>query len=367
MKIQRYDKASVLSFRKDGDGYLTVTAGITRPGVFPYRRGDGALQWEAKLPEDIFSTATVESARNKPVTDEHPPEPVNSKNWLQYARGTSHHDARVDDDLMKVTLTVTDAALIERVESGQQKEISIGFETDLDETPGEWNGQRYDARQRNILINHIAITARGRAGPTVAIRGDSAVQMDEDENTGGITMAKYTVDGKEFEVPSEVKSHLDAQAAKLDAATAKVQAADALQGRYDALEAEKDGLAADLEEAKKQTLTQDQLDVAIEERIALVSGAKTVLGDSFDTTGKTDKDIKTAVIKQVKGDSFDLTGKSDDYINAFYDATIGSVRKDGFGSTGSNQMRSVVTGDAAKADIDKMRNERLNMRDKGGK
>ncbi len=365
--MQRYDKAAVLGWRKDTDGYLTVTAGITRAGVFPYRRGDGALQWEAKLPDDIFSAETVESAMNKPVTDEHPPEAVNSRNWLVYARGTSHHDARIEDELMKVTLTVTDAALIERVETGQQKEISIGFETDLDETPGEWNGQRYDARQTNIRINHIAVTARGRAGPTVAIRGDSAVQ--EDENTGGITMAKYKVDGKEFEVPSEIKSYLDAQEAKLETATAKAQAADALQGRYDALEAEKDTLAADLEEAKKQALTQEQLDTAIEGRIALVSGAKSVLGDSFDATGKTDKDIKSAVIKSVKGDSFDLTGKSDDYIDAFYEATIGSVRKDGFSSTGANQLRGLPTNDAAKADIDKKRAERLNIKNsqKGAK
>ncbi len=362
-KKQRYDKAEVLGFRKDADGYLTVTAGITRPGVFPYKRGDGALKWEAKLPEDIFSETTIESAKNRPVTDEHPPEPVNSRNWQKYARGTSHHDSRIDDDLMKVTMTVTDEGLIERIESGKQKEISIGFETDLDDTPGEWNGQRYDARQTNIRINHIAVTARGRAGPTVAIRGDSAVQVDEeDENTGGITMAKYKVDGKEFDVPSEIKSFLDAQEAKLDAATQKAQTVDSLQGRHDALEAEKTRLESELEEAKKQALTQDQLDAAIAARVELVAGAKTFLGDSADLTGKTDREIKLAVIEKAKGTEFKADGKSDDYINAFYDATVGSARKEGFSSTGTNQLRGgAFQSDSDLEDIEKLKAKRLNM------
>ncbi|AFC32145.1 hypothetical protein PM3016_5445 [Paenibacillus mucilaginosus 3016] len=364
MKLQRFDRAMVLDYQEDAAGFLTVRAGITRPGVFPYRRGDGGIQFEAKLPEDILSDAVVQSARAKPVTDEHPPEPVTLDNIQKYSRGMSHTDSRVEDDKIVVTMTVTDRSLIERVRSGKQKEISIGFETDLIQEPGEYMGQRYDAKQTNIAINHIAIVARGRAGPHVAIRGDSAFEIDEEDiNEGGQTMAMYTIDGKEFEVPSEVKSKLDVLEARLDAANTKVGEYDKLQGRYDALEAERDTLKGDLENAKKQVLTADKLDAAIAARVALIDGARKFLGDSFDFSGKTDRDVKVAVIQKVKGADFKADGKSDEYIDAFYDASVERARTDGFTSTGAN---SVITGSYTsdtQDEIAKAKSARLNVKD----
>ena len=42
------------------------------------------------------------------------------------------------------------------VKSGKRKDVSIGFFYDFDETPGDWNGEKYDFVQRNILIDHLA-------------------------------------------------------------------------------------------------------------------------------------------------------------------------------------------------------------------
>lgn len=44
------------------------------------------------------------------------------------------------------------------------KELSLGYNLTLDETPGEWNGQHYDAIQRDIRINHLALVREARAG-----------------------------------------------------------------------------------------------------------------------------------------------------------------------------------------------------------
>ncbi|WP_240415018.1 DUF2213 domain-containing protein [Paenibacillus periandrae] len=368
MKQQRYDRATVLDFADDAAGYLTVTAAITRPGVFPYRRSDGKVRYEAKLPEDIFSDLAVSTARAKPVTDEHPPEPVTSRNWQQYAKGTSHTDSRVEGDMLKISMTVTDPALIQRIRSGDQKEISIGFETDLISEPGEYMGQRYDAKQTNIAINHIAITKQGRAGPTVAIRGDSAYEIDEnDKGDETITMAKYTIDGKEFEVPSEVKSRLDAVEAQLESAKTKAATVDTLQGRYDALEATLNTTKQELEDTKKNALT-NQLDAAVTARVELIGSAKTFLGDSFNFTGKNDRDVKLAVIQKVKGADFKSDGKTDDYVNAFYDATVERSKADGFSSIGANHM---ATGGTYSTDsqkkVDENRAARLNMHNKEAK
>ncbi|MDF2657772.1 MAG: hypothetical protein K0Q94_563 [Paenibacillus sp.] len=366
MRQQRYDRAMVLDYAEDKLGYLTVNAAIARAGVFPYRRHDSGIVFEAKLPSDIFAEAVVQSARAKPVTDEHPPEMVTLDNHQQYSKGMSHTDARVDGDRLKVTLTVTDRALIDRVKSGHQKEISIGFLTDLIEEKGEYEGQRYDYKQTNIEINHIAIVRRGRAGPEVSIRADSAYEIENDE--GGKNMPKYTIDGQEFEVPSEVKSHLDALIARLDAAGTKVKDFDALQGRYDALEADNGRLSTELEQAKKNSMTQDALDKAVNARVELLDGARKYLGDSFDFAGKSDREVKVSVIQKVKPD-FKADGKSDEYLDAFYEASVERVKADGFSSRGGNHL---FTGDGygtqSQQEIDKMRADRLNIKNaQGGK
>ena len=42
--------------------------------------------------------------------------------------------------------------------------MSLGYNLDLIEEPGEWNGEKYDAIQTNIRINHLAIVDKARAG-----------------------------------------------------------------------------------------------------------------------------------------------------------------------------------------------------------
>lgn len=177
-------------------------------------------------------------------------------------------------------------------------------------------------------------------------------------------MAKYTIDGKEFEVPSEVKSKLDALEARLDAANTKVGEYDKLQGRYDALEADLTTTKQQLEEAKKTALTEDKLDAAVAARVALLDGARKFLGDAFDFTGKSDRDVKVAVIQKVKGADFKADGKSDDYINAFYDASVERARTDGFSSTGANSVFTATVSTDAQDEIARLRAERLNIKNK---
>lgn len=361
MKLQRYDKSFIQDYGETPEGYLTVTVPITRPGVFPYQRQDGTVQMEAKLPDEIFSDRTIRSARSKPVTDEHPNEPVTIDNYQTYAKGMSHTDARVEDLKLYVSITITDKDLIQKIYDGK-REISIGFMSDVVAEKGTYNGQQYEYVQRNIEINHIAIVDQGRAGPEVAIRSDSdAWQInDNDEQGGNKNMAKYKIDEKEYEVDSAVKSHIEKLQAQLDAAQTKAANVDALQGRYDALEVKLQNTEKELKEAKEKQLSADELDKQVEARVALISTAKPLLGDSFDFTGKTDREIKEAVIATAKAE-FKGDGKSDDYINAFFDATVEQVQSNGFSSTGAN---NAFTGDTSgtNKNIEDMKAQRLNLR-----
>lgn len=357
MKVQRFDKVMILDYQETAEGYLTVDAPITRPGVFPYQRNDGTVQMEAKLPDDVFSDLTIRSARSKAVTDGHPNEPVTLANHSQYAKGLSHTDSRVENGMLMVSLTVTDAALIERIITGDQREISIGFLSDVVSESGSYKDGAYEYVQRNIDINHIAIVEEGRAGPEVSIRNDSAAWQIE-KPKGGSTMPVFKIDGKDYEVDSAVKSFMEAQAAKLETAQGKAKDFDTLQGRFDSLDSDYEKAKTDLEEAKKNNLSEDELDKKVQERVELVSGASSFLGDAFDFTGKKEREIKEAVIQKVKSD-FKGDGKSDEYINAFYDATVERSKQDGFSSTGDNHMH--VADYKGDAGLDDKRKQRLNM------
>ncbi|KQU22388.1 hypothetical protein ASG61_23065 [Bacillus sp. Leaf75] len=358
MRTQRFDKALIQDYAETYEGYLTVTVPITRPGVFPYQRQDGTIQMEAKLPDEIFSDHTINSARSKPVTDDHPNEPVTLKNYSRYAKGLSHTDAVVRNFKLYVSMTITDEALIQKIRDGK-REISIGFLSDVVAESGSYNGESYEYVQRNLEINHIAIVNQGRAGPEVAIRNDSDAWQIENEG-GTNNMPTYKIDGKDYEVDSAVKSFLEAQQARLDTANLKAKDFDTLQGRYDALEVKYQNAEKDLKQAKENNLSADELDAKVQSRVELISGATTFLGDSFDFKGKSEREIKEAVIQKAKPD-FKGDGKSDDYIDAFFDATLGRAKQEGFSSTGNNHM---FTGDGSSSNkqIEEMKNKRLNMK-----
>lgn len=362
MKLQRFDRTYIQDYKETSEGYLTFTdVPITRSGVFPYRRSDGALSKEAKLPDEILSAHTVSTAQSKAVTDEHPNELVTTANHQQLAKGLSHTDARVEDDKVLVSFTVTDSDLIQKIKNGK-REVSIGFLSDITQETGVYNGDSYDSVQRNIEINHIAIVDKGRAGPEIGIRADSAAWQIEE---GGQNMPTYKIDSKEYEVDPVVKAHLETQVAKLDAAETKLKEVDALQGRLDAHVATIAAKEKEITGLKESQVSADELDKQVAERIALVEATKSFLGDSFDYAGKTAREVKEAVILSVNA-AFKADSKSDDYVNAFYDATVSATQSAGFKSNGAN---SLFTGDGAGAEdkeLEEMKNKRLNMR-QGGK
>lgn len=61
----------------------------------------------------------------------------------------------------------------DKMKAAGLKALSLGYNLDLEETPGMWNGQHYDAIQRNIRINHLALVADARAGERARLNIDS--------------------------------------------------------------------------------------------------------------------------------------------------------------------------------------------------
>lgn len=370
MKAQRFDKAYIADFSETSEGYLTVKAPITRPGVFPYLKQDGGVEMEAKLPEELFSERTIKSANAKPVTDDHPTEAVTAANYSQYAKGLTHTDAEVRDKKLYISFTITDSATIKKVKDGK-RELSIGFLADVSKENGEYEGMTYDSVQRNMEINHLAIVEKGRAGSTIAIRNDSmAYMIDSDDKNkkkkgGNKTMAKLVIDSAEFEVDSAVKLKVDALEAQLETAKTKSGELDKVTGERDALQTQLTSKEQELTEAKNNSITADALDAAVEVRTSLLGAATKFLGDSFDFKGKTDRAVKEAVIAKVNPDVV-VADKADGYVDAFYDSYTSMMDKKGF----TKSALFVDKKDEAKEkdeELEKKKLARLNLNKEGAK
>lgn len=338
----RYDTALISKISKDPNtGFLHAkNVPIARVGVFPYRTVNDDVVMEAKLPTELLSDSTVESANNKPITDGHPSQLVTADNSRELMKGFTAENAHVDGDMVKVDMTITDANLIKEIGDGKE-ELSIGFKTEVVPVQGEYQGVHYDSVQKNIQINHVAVVDKGRAGHSVRITGDSAEMVLEDKGESMET-TKVMLDGANITVAmadadqvaksntdlADLKKQLaDAQAkvkelqAQIDKIQGKADAADEMQKKADEAQAKADAADKQIAElqGKLKSYEGDGLDKMIEAKLALEKDAKPFLGDSYDFKGKTDKDIKIAVIKAID-DGFDAENRSDDYINAFFDA-----------------------------------------------
>lgn len=362
----RYDKAFIEDIQETDEGYLTIKAcPITRPGVFPYLRGDGSVEMEAKLPDELFSDKTINSANAKPITDDHPKEPVTASNFPQYSKGMTHTDAKVKNNKLAISFTVTDSATIEKIKAGK-RELSIGFSADVNKEAGSYLGQKYDSVQRNMCINHIAIVDKGRAGPSVSIRGDSSAFMVDSQlkQTGGKEMAKIIIDSKEIEVDSIVKARIDTLEAQLETAQTKVSDSDSLAGERDALKTKVTQLEGELEEAKEKVPTADTLDELVADRMQLVAKATKMLGDSFDAEGKSDREVKETVIRSFDN-NFKGDGKSDDYVNAFFDSLAITLDEKGY-AKGAGFVRKDAKEKETENEIEELKKKRMSLNKKEG-
>lgn len=144
--------------------------------------GNGKVRRELRHPDDVFEPASMETLKYAPVTIEHPPEMLTPENVAQY--GVGHTTERVERALDKLDtdLIVEHQEGIAAVEEDGVRELSCGYAADIVEESGEYNGAPYDFRQKNIRYNHLAMVRRGRAGPEIRMRLDSADAIMQSEN-----------------------------------------------------------------------------------------------------------------------------------------------------------------------------------------
>lgn len=319
--VGRFDAKGVT---RTPQGGLKVPAYLTREGVFNYTLPDGTVRREYRPADEVFKADSLASLEDAPVTDLHNGL-VSAENHGQLAKGHVR-DIRQDGSHVAATVLVQDAAIVAAVQSGARKELSCGYVCKLENTAGVTpQGERYDAIQRDIQYNHVAILppGAGRAGSTVSLRLDAAtaVCLHEAPTTKEPLIVKtIRIDGKDYVVGSD--EHLAKIQADHDAALAVVRkdAADARAAQAKA-EAERDVArtdAADARDPVKQA-------ARVAARVALEESARKVLGAEAKFDGKTDDEIKAAVVAKTfpefKLDSYDAAVRPV-YLAARFDAAI---------------------------------------------
>jgi hypothetical protein len=336
MAERRFDAGRLGKIERTPQGGARVPAALTRTGVLPYRNQDGSTRLELRPPSEVFRADSLATLRSAPVTRGHAAW-ITADNWKQHALGhVAEGTERQDGKFLEAVLVVQDGTSVERLDTGEERELSMGYTCDFDPTPGVTaEGERYDGVQRNIRYNHVALlrAGEGRAGRDVAVRLDSAdpaFACDEfpaplPAKTGGNPEGHRSMnirfDGKDYDVSKPEGALALQQAAdklRQDAADA-VKAREVLQGKVDAHAADEkkrnDAAEANKAEDKKR------LDAAVAARVELETAARTVLGADFDCKSKSDREIMVSV---VRGDSkdFDDKDRSDDYVRSRFDSVI---------------------------------------------
>lgn len=183
--VQRLDvfESDLGNVQRTDEGFAHFFARATRTGVFQYRNADGSIRRELRHPDEVFNPDSMNTLASKPITNDHPQNMVDSKNVREFTVGITGDQITKDGNFIKAKAIIMDQGTINDIINKGKAQVSCGYYCNHDDTPGEYNGEKYDVIQRNIRYNHLAIVDVGRAGPEVKLRLDSndAIMLSENE------------------------------------------------------------------------------------------------------------------------------------------------------------------------------------------
>lgn len=337
---------------KTPEGYLTGRICVTGAGVFRYLGDDH--KFVGRLRDRDQVKAATDSINCKPVTLQHPNQPVNLDNVGDLQVGMSANDASFDGLNNYVTITVTDKKAVEAIEKGEVKAISMGYRCSIVDHDGVWQGSHHDQEQKDIVYNHIALVKNGRAGDQVRFTvGDSAdfadffdmadpeegekkptedgnehqdgqpvivndgkagteVNLKDNNHNQEQSMKTIQLDGVDYQADEKVIEAL--QAAQNDAA----EKLDEIQTLLSAVD-EKDSQIADLQEkldAANDEIDESLIDDAVNAKLAILDAAREagIECDASDDVSELKRKVIAAAF-----DGIDLESIEDEAsINALY-------------------------------------------------
>lgn len=177
--VMLMDRAPLERVRKLDDGRIAAVARFARSGVYTYTgsevgRPDLSTVNVYRPDTEVFDQAAMASFAHKAITVGHPSQAVTADNWSATSVGWTEGKIARDGEFVEIPLMLADASAVRAYETGEARELSAGYTSDLVWGDGVApDGTAYQATMRTIRGNHIALVPQGRAGSSCRI-GDSA-------------------------------------------------------------------------------------------------------------------------------------------------------------------------------------------------
>lgn len=297
------------------DGYMTAMPLVARTGIqvydgFDCGKPDMVTVRVFRPAEEVFSKDALRSFTHRPVTVDHPSKGVNSKNWKQFAAGHTGDEILRDGERFRVPMALMDEAAVGAYKAGK-KQLSWGYDCDLDWTPGTHDGEPYDAVQRNLRANHLAVVTTARGGPELRI-GDSGNNANDGE-THMAGLKSVTIDGIAVEMTDTAAAVVDKTIRglqmKIDAFEKKKKDDDdedeenekENKKKDDAIKA-KDAELVTLKQQLKDATDPAKLDALVRDRSDVFTKARALVGDGLKIDGKTAEQVRREVVTTKLGD-----------------------------------------------------------------
>ncbi len=170
------DRASARSYDADGRLHVAV-CNISKANVCEYLGSEipdyerlglqaGKLYRLYRDPAELAQAAST--FNNLPLLSQHVP--VDARDHRpDLVVGSTGTDARFVAPYLQNSLVIWTASAIEGVDSGRQRELSAAYRYRPVMEPETAQGERFDGRMTDIVGNHVALVAEGRAGADVVV------------------------------------------------------------------------------------------------------------------------------------------------------------------------------------------------------
>lgn len=319
--VIRIDVGKLDKFEKTPSGGLRIPAVLTRAGVFTYKDQDGNSIRELRHPEDVFHPDSIKSLEDAPVTDLHPTGLVTPQTFKRDAVGHIR-DVRRDGDKLVGTVVVQDASMIQAIEGGNRREISLGYHATREWATGDYKGEAFDARQRVIRYNHGGIGPRswGRAGPEVQLRLDN-----KGENKMSVRIDGVDYDASSPQFAQAFENHQRKLQEEMDSLRRTVSEQ---KGRLDGADDTIAKITRERDTYKQErdrAISLDEISRRVDARVSLLRRAAPLLGGDYEVGNKTDQQIRLDALE--KAGHKIPEGADENYVVGRFEA-VTEMRKD---------------------------------------
>lgn len=197
-----FDRASVRMTDVDGRMHIALT-NISKAVVNPYYGSEIPGYEELGLeptrvyqllrhPDELAKAAA--SSNNIQLLEVH--EPVHASDpKRELTIGSTGTDGVFNTPYLQNSLVIWEASAIERIESNETCELSCGYRYRPDMTPGEYETVPYHGVMRDIVMNHVALVKKGRAGPDVVVADGSITLNGENQMSKSLSKKATLVKG----------------------------------------------------------------------------------------------------------------------------------------------------------------------------